>query len=180
MIILAKNLEFSKQKARIVSTSTRRRILRAGAEREKSEKSSLTSSTSFLFNIFIELSQLFDVLFCSLVSSRFYFTLGGYMKGGREGGGEGVEMFLWVSGGIQREQLIIEKERKHRFFVLFTVLPLLLLLFLLLSSLFSFYLSREKYGRACRGEYNSVVCLMHIKQHKLYSLRGEDTFVSVE
>jgi hypothetical protein len=34
------------------------------------------------------------------------------MKGGREGGGEGVEMFLWVSGGIQREQLIIEKERK--------------------------------------------------------------------
>jgi len=23
-----------------------------------------------------------------------------------------VEMFLWVSGGIQREQLIIEKERK--------------------------------------------------------------------
>jgi hypothetical protein len=112
MIILAKNLEFSKQKARIVSTSTRRRILRAGAEREKSEKSSLTSSTSFLFNIFIELSQLFDVLFCSFVSSRFYFTLGGYMEGGREGGGEGVEMFLWVSGGIQREQLIIEKERK--------------------------------------------------------------------
>jgi hypothetical protein len=99
MIILAKNLEFSKQKARIVSTSTRRRILRAGAEREKSEKSSLTSSTSFLFNIFIELSQLFDVLFCSFVSSRFYFTLGGYMKGGREGGrrrrGGDVSMGFW-------------------------------------------------------------------------------------
>ena len=36
------------------STRTRRRILREGAEREKSEKSSLTLSTSFLFNIFKE------------------------------------------------------------------------------------------------------------------------------
>jgi hypothetical protein len=107
MIILAKNLEFSKLKERIASTSTRRRILRAGADREKSEKSSLTSSTSFLFNIFTELSKLFDI--CYFVSSRFYFTLSGYMEGGRR---RRVEMFRWVSGGIQREQLIIEKERK--------------------------------------------------------------------
>lgn len=142
MIILAKNLEFEKQKERIVSTSTRRRILRAGAEREKSEKSSLTSSTSFLFNIFIELSKLFDVLFCSFVSSRFYFTLGGYMEGGRRR----VKMFLWVSGEIQREQLIIEKERKkestdflfylrfcHCFFFFFNCSPLFFCFFLFTS-----------------------------------------------
>jgi hypothetical protein len=58
MNIFSRNLEFFFLNKEIErewnSTRTRRRVLRAGAEREKSEKSSLTSSTSFLFNILNE------------------------------------------------------------------------------------------------------------------------------
>lgn len=59
-----------------------------------------------------------------------------------------MEMFLWVSGGIQREQLIIEKERKPVFCFIYGFATLLLLFHC--SPLFFLFTSRGRnmVGRA--------------------------------
>lgn len=64
-----------------------------------------------------------------------------------------MEMFLWVSGGIQRDQLIIEKERKKApVFCFIYGFATLLLLFLISIALLLFFLftsrGRNMVGRA--------------------------------